>query len=161
MEDLPQLVVTPDGPINFDPLTADVQLNALVSARILCRFKNVSLQLIFDNSWASFVLNVQNGRVEPTAANAPAPPLSFIPVIEDGSYTIGQSGPPICDQPPLPKSKPVPTPGKTEVGVHLWGSFYAVGPTDGHKDGDVVETTAGKFRFIGAPVGRGWYEKIG
>lgn len=156
--------------IDFNGTTPEAaRANVLESATFQCNFRNDDLKRRFQTQFDRWCQNCIDRPAQ--TPDVPPQPLNGFEVKndEDGWAVVVQGDKPVCPVPPIPPAvqaalgleHPSVPPDVPDIGANLGGNWYAVGPHDTKKPGDTVDTPMGKFVYVGAPVGKGWYLKIG
>jgi hypothetical protein len=153
----------------IDPVLADfgrekAQANVLAAAKWQCELRNEDLKTIYLSGFNDWKYRLEQGLSHPP--DPPQPPASFVVKDDSGWAYVDQTGPAVCEVPPLPVMEygVKPVDGAVDIGPSAdqgAGVWFAAGPHDGVKPGTIVTTPAGKFQRVGFPFGFGWYQKIG
>lgn len=153
--------------LSADATTLDAaQANSKSSAEAIAGFLNNNLKTYFLGAFNNWKGPVENGTASPD--NPPHPPKSFVAVkMDNGFYDVQQTGPAVCDMPPLPSDHRPVAPGDKpknhiHVGIRLSGDWFSAGTDDTIPSGQKVpgvseDGVQGFFTKYGAPVGNGWY----
>lgn len=136
---------------------------------------NAALQAQYDGDVRNYNASAASGIY--TSLTVPVAPKSWVLIPGDPSTftapNVAKTGPPIVSTVALAPVnqgalKPVQAvPGMIHVTVALGNSWWGVGQDDGFPAGMTTppvtsdDGVTGRFQKFGAPVGKGWYLKVG
>jgi hypothetical protein len=165
---------------------AAAQANALAAIQLQVANLNNNLKSNYLTAFNNWLINWNAGRVS-DKTTAPLPPNGYIiGFFNDPTTGPGSLGPygdeviqwpypqvgtaAVTDQPPIPAIPPAQGslgPNHIHVGVSLGSGWWSTGADDTFPPGKTTppvtsdDGTTGTFEKFGAPVGSGWYFKVG
>lgn len=132
---------------------------------------NAKLVADYQTTYANYVERMQSGGVVSPADQAvPAPPTAYVLSAPDAN---GFTYPQVGDAPVCSPGAAVTylgglagarrDPSHIDIGRQISGSWYSVGPLDGTPNGFITPPQADghTYQKVGAPVGAGWYLRLG
>jgi len=156
----------------FDP--DSVAQEDLAIAQFQAYQNNTGLIANYTGRFNQFLPLYKLGQLPASAApTVPDGYVVSVTVAQDGNFNIAlvRQGSPVCDALPLPSlGTQLPAPGAPNVihvGKALGGNWWSCGQDDTFASGKTTppvvadDGTPGMFEKFAAPVGNGWYLKVG
>ncbi len=157
-------------------LTAAIA-NTLLSSMVLRDHLNNEMARVYLQNFGGWTTMVLAGKID--NKNPPRPPLAYILVKDGMGFSYPERGSqPVCFMPPIPPDVSISQeeidallgPNFIDIGVHLTGNYWSMGPQDTCKPGfrtPPMASTPGKtwpdgavFEKVASLAGKGWWLRV-
>lgn len=155
------------APTLATPDTPQAQADTLTALTKAADLQNASIKAVFLSGFQSWAGLVLAGKI----ANTSPPPVPVglqVLTASNGWAFIVPGQEPVCPMPPIPQVPTIPTGLVITIGSHLGGVWWAALPSTNIPDGTPMpvaavaqDGTSGLWLWVRAPVGTGWWEKVG